>query len=265
MTALVWDAPGQREYQVGVDRGVLYLHDGPAVVWNGLTGMDETTESDYSSYYIDGIKVLENLSPGEFSGKLKAWTYPDELDQLVGIVDVAPGLRFHEQPARSFDLSYRTRIGTDTDQDSGYTIHLLYNVIANPDTYSFRTLTSSSVSPTEFSWTITGTPPLVGGYRPTVHVSIDSASTVPSALQVIEGILYGTSENAPRIPTIAELKSLFDALGSLIITDNGDGTWTAIDLANDYITMDSPTEFTITGADATFLDASTYTISTTEP
>lgn len=265
MTALVWDAPGQRAYQAGIDRGVLYLHDGRAVVWNGLTGMDESTDSEYSAYWVDGIKFLENLSPGEFSGKLRAWTYPDELDQLLGIVDVAPGLRFHEQPSRSFNLSYRTKQGTDLEQDNAYRIHLLYNVIANPDSYTFKTYTSSSLEPSEFSWTITGTPPVIGGYRPTVHVSIDSSDTSPGALQAIEDILYGTSSNAPRLPSIAELKSIFESLGSLIITDNGDGTWTAIDLAGDYITMDSPTSFTIENADADYLDATTYEISTTNP
>lgn len=265
MTALVWDAPSQRSYQAGIDRGVLYLQTGLAVSWNGLTGMDEATESEYRAYYIDGIKFLENLSPGEFSGKLKAWTYPDELDQLVGIVSAAFGLSLHEQPSQSFNLSYRTKSGTDTDPDSGYKIHLLYNVIANPDTYSFKTYTSDSLTPTEFSWTITGTPPIIGGYRPTVHVTIDSLDTDSGALQAIEDILYGTPSSAPRIPSIVELKSIFEAIGILIIIDNGDGTWTAIDLANDYITMDSSTSFTITGADADFLDATTYEISTTNP
>lgn len=265
MTALVWDAPGQRSYQAGIDRGVLYLHSGLAVPWNGLTGMEETTDSDYRAYYVDGIKFLEILSPGEFSGKLKAWTYPDELDQLLGIATVALGLSFHEQPPRSFNLSYRTKSGNDTDPDSGYTIHLLYNVIAKPDTYSFKTYTSNSLTPTEFSWTITGTPPIIGGYRPTVHVTIDSLDTAPNAFQAIEDILYGTPSNAPRLPSIAELKSIFEALGVLIITDNGDGTWTAIDLSGDYITMDSPTSFTIANADADFLDATTYEISTTTP
>lgn len=265
MTALVWDAPGERSYQAGIDRGVLYLHDGNAVPWNGLTAMEETTESEYQAFYLDGVKFLENLSPGEFSGKLRAWTYPDELDQLLGIVDVAPGLRFHEQPPRSFNLSYRTKLSNDLDPDSGYQIHLLYNVIANPDAYSYTTMTAAAVKPIEFGWTITGTPPVIGGYRPTVHVTIDSLDTAPSALQVIEDILYGTSSNAPRIPSIVELKSIFESLGSLIITDNGDGTWTAVDLAGDYITMDSPTSFTIENADADYLDATTYEISTTNP
>lgn len=264
MAELVWDGVGERTYQSGVDRGVLYPHDASAVVWNGLTSVEEDTETELSSYYIDGVKFLENLAPGEFSGKLSAFTYPDELDRLLGVVEVASGLSFHEQPPQSFDLSYRTRIGNDADADAGYRIHILYNILAQPDSREFNSLSDKS-DPTEFSWSLTGTPPLIGGYRPTVHVSIDSTKTDPDVLQAIEDILYGSDVAQPRMPSVSELKELFDALGALIITDNGDGTWTAIDLADDYITMDSATEFTITGADADFLDVSTYEITTTNP
>ncbi len=58
---------------------------------------------------------------------------------------------------------------------------------------------------------------------------------------------------------------MFNTIGVLTIIDNGDGTWTAIDISNEYITMDTPTKFTIAGADADFVDATTYTISTTNP
>lgn len=264
MAELVWDATGVRRYETGVDRGVLYPHDGPAVVWNGLTSMEEETDTELTSYYLDGVKFLQNLAPGEFSGKLSAFTYPDELDRLLGIVEVAPGLSFHEQPPKSFDLSYRTRIGNDVDAEAGYRIHILYNILAEPDSADFNSF-SDKAEAVEFSWSLTGTPPLIGGYRPTVLVTIDSTKTNPDVLSAIEDIIYGSDEAQPRMPSVSELKELFNALGALIITDNGDGTWTATDLANDYITMDSATEFTITGADADFLDATTYEITTTNP
>jgi len=53
--------------------------------------------------------------------------------------------------------------------------------------------------------------------------------------------------------------------GNLVIVDNGDGTWTAIDSADQYITMDSPTQFTISNVDATYSDPDTYEVSTTTP
>lgn len=264
MAELVWDNVGQRRYQYGIDRGVLYLQSGVAIAWNGLTGMDEETDSELSSFYLDGVKFLENLSPGEFSGKLKAFTYPDAFDPLVGTVDVAPGLEFHEQPPQSFNLSYRTRIGDDTDSDAGYKIHLLYNILAKPESGEFKTV-SDDPDLAEFSWSLSGTPPLIGGLRPTVHITIDSLKANAEVLAEIEKVLYGTADSPARLPSIVELKTLFNALGALIVLDNGDGTWTAIDLSNDYITMDSATEFTITGANATFLDASTYELSSTNP
>ena len=46
--------------------------------------------SELKSFYLDGVKYLENLTPGDFLGKLKAFTYPDEFDSVNGIAHVAP-------------------------------------------------------------------------------------------------------------------------------------------------------------------------------
>jgi hypothetical protein len=264
MAELTWDQAGERVFQTGINRGVLYLRDGRVVVWNGLTSMDDGIDTELTSYYLDGVKYLENLAPGDFQGKLKAWTYPDELDEVMGIAEAAPGLQYYEQPPQSFSLSYQTRVGTDLDADAGYKIHVLYNLLAVPDEASFETQ-GEEVKPVEFGWSLTGTPPVITGFRPTVHIVIDSTKAPADVLEVIENILYGTPDSNPRIPTITEIRQLFDTIGVLIIVDNGDGTWAAIDASDEYITMDSPTEFTITGADANFLDATTYTISTTTP
>ena len=227
--------------------------------------MEETTGSELKSFYLDGIKYLENLSPGDFSGKLRAWTYPEEFDQLQGVQEVASGLLYYEQPPQSFNMSFQTRLSNDMDPELGYKIHILYNVLANPDIHTFDTYKKESLPPTEFSWTLTGTPPMIGGYRPTVHVAIDSLDTPDYILEQIENILYGTATQDPRLPPIDELKGLFGALGALIIVDNGDGTWNAIDVSDDYITMTSSTSFRIDNADATYLDVTTYQISTTNP
>lgn len=268
MTVLVWDKVGEKRYEAGISHGVLYLRDGRVAVWNGLTRMDEDSESELTSYYLDGVKHLENLSPGDFSGKLKAWTYPDELDSVTGVAEVSPGLEYYEQPPKSFNLSYQTRISNDLDPDAGYKIHLLYNLLAKPDSFEFETLSEKAEAPTEFSWSLSGTPPiptLTPGFRPTVHVVVDSMRTDPETLEAIENIIYGTATTDPRFPTIDELRALFDVYGILVIIDNGDGTWTAIDQAGDYIVMNSATQFTINNADATYLNATTYTVSTTYP
>lgn len=264
MTTLVWDKTGERSYQIGLDRGVLYLKDGRAVVWNGLTSVDESSSVEVKPFYLDGVKYLETVIPGDWEGKLKAFTYPDEFDEVMGIVEPASGLSLHDQPSKSFNLSYRTGVGNDLSQNQSYKIHLLYNLVANPDTHAFNTL-SEKAEPVEFSWALSGTPQKAANYKPTVHISIDSEDTPANLLQTLERILYGTNESQPYFPSIDEIVALFGYFGALIIVDNGDGTWTAIDESNTYITMLNDTTFQIDNANVTYLDVTTYEISTTNP
>lgn len=267
MTAIVWDAAGSKFYQTGIDRGVLYLQGGNGVPWNGITAVEDDTAQTLKSFWLDGVKYLDNLLPGDFSGKLKAFTYPDEFEQVSGIVSPSDGLLFYDQPSKSFNLSYRTMVGNDLDGiDHGYKIHLLYNLVANPDNSTYPTLTGTTATPIEFSWVLSGTPPAnpsSKGYRPTVHISIDSEDTSQEVLQAIEDILWGTADTSPHFPSISEILDLFQSLGALIIVDNGDGTWQAIDNGDNYITMVSPTQFKIDNADVVILNATTYQISST--
>lgn len=264
MTALVWDKAGERIYQTGVDRGVLYLKDGTAVVWNGITGVDEGNNSDLKSYYLDGVKFLESVTPGDFVGKLTAFTYPDEFDQVNGIASSGNGLNYYEQPPKSFNLTYRTLIGNDVTEDFGYKIHLFYNLLSVPDSMAFSSK-KNPAAPSEFTWSLTGTPPIISGHRPTVHISIDSRDTDPPILAAIENILYGNDDVAARFPTIDELEAIFGTYGFLIIIDNGNGTWLAVDTGDQYISMLDDTTFQIDHANAVYLDSDTYEIWDTDP
>lgn len=264
MVALAWDKIGERTYQGGVDRGVLYLNDGSVAPWNGLIAVEESPNSELKSFYLDGVKYLDNLTPGDFQGKLRAFTYPDIFDLVNGVAAFAPGLLLHDQPAKTFSLSYRTKIGNDLDgTDHGYKIHILYNITANPDSQSFETANESGLSPSEFSWNLSGVPEKLFGYKPTVHISIDSTKTSPEILEIIEEILYGTDTINPSLLSIEGVAEFFGYLGALIIIDHGDGSWSAIDESDTYITMLDSTTFKIENADATFINATTYTISST--
>jgi hypothetical protein len=268
MTALTWDDVGERIYQTGIDRGVLYIQDNPGVPWNGLTSVDDSPATEVKAYYLDGAKYLQNISPGDFVGKLKAYTYPEEFESVNGVSEPAPGIHFHEQVPKSFSLTYRTKIGNDVDgADHGYKIHILYNVVADPDSVVYQTATDSGAQPIEFGWSLTGTPVHFPGMRPLVHLSFDSTEVESELFETLEGILYGTDDDEPRLPTIIEVALLFGYLGALVIVDNGDGTWTATDLGSvdipAYITMIDETTFEIDDADVTYLDAETYLISDT--
>jgi hypothetical protein len=266
MAVLTWDEVGERFYEGGVDHGVLYLHDGTVAAWNGLINVEESTASELKSYHLDGVKYLEVLTPGDFSGKLSAFTYPDELNSVIGIINIgtSPGFAFYDQPGESFNLSYRTKIGNDLEgPDYGYKIHILYNVIANPEGSSFKSFSDDAVDPVEFNWTLSGTPSKFANFRPTVHISIDSRETPPDILRILEAVLYGTETSNASLPSIQDVAEFFGYLGALLIVDLGGGYWSAIDEADTYITMIDDTTFQIDNADITYLDPDTYKISST--
>ncbi len=66
LSSLSWDDPDNRYFQHGIDRGVLYPSVGAGVVWNGITGFDEASDSSTSIYYIDGRIYLADVDPGDF-------------------------------------------------------------------------------------------------------------------------------------------------------------------------------------------------------
>lgn len=253
MAALEWDQVGERFYQSGIDRGVLSIGSGIVVPWNGLTGLEEGTNSDLSSFYLDGVKFLEHVTPGDFIGKLSAFTYPNEFDRALGQAEIADGLAVYEQPPVTFNLSYRTRLSNDLNEDYGYKIHLLYNLSAIPDSYKHETLTESA-DLGEFSWSLTGIPATVHQKRSTVRVTIDSTRTDPSVLQDLEDALYGTETTDPHFPSILEVRNIYGELGGLVIVENSDGSWVAIDPSDDFISMIDSTTFMIEHANAFFLD-----------
>lgn len=210
MTSLVWDVIGERFYQSGLDRGVLYLRDGTAVPWNGLTGVEETTSGELQFYYLEGVKYLQNLTPGDFQAKLKAFTYPEEFESVSGIAIISPGLAAYEQPSKSFNLTYRTLIGNDLDgTDYGYKIHILYNVLAVPDEFAYDTADEAGFQPIEFSWTLSATPEKLPGYRPTAHLVVDSNKTPPKVLRKLELKLYGSRWENPVVPPISDIVELY--------------------------------------------------------
>src|SRR4051794_12794130 len=191
MTALAWYQVGERRYETGIDRGVLYLPTGAAIPWNGLVSVSETRTRELKSYYLDGIKYLDQQIPSAYSAKLSAYTYPDELEEILGNTSYVPGVVLHDQKPRLFDLSYRTLEGNDTDGiDAGYKIHIVWNVMAVPSDVTFDTV-GKDAAPELFEWSLTTAPQQMFGVRPTSHMSIHSRHIDPDLLIEFETILYG--------------------------------------------------------------------------
>jgi hypothetical protein len=205
-----WNEPGERSYEAGLDRGVLYPPGNVGVAWNGLVSIGEDpVGGDVESFYFDGVKYLDVIQGEDFQISLEALSAPPEFGPCDGVVAVAAGLYATQQPRRQFGLSYRTLIGSDTDRPGkDYKIHLLYNALAAPSSKTHKTLSNEiSVEPQE--WTISSVPVASATHKPTAHLILDTRGLTAVQIHYIEGILYGR-ETGLEDPEVVDPDPILD-------------------------------------------------------
>lgn len=216
MATLTWDVQGERYYETGVSKGVLYpFKEGKyskGVAWNGLTAVNESPSgAEPTPLYADNIKYLNLLSNEEFAATVEAYTYPDEFAECDGSAELAVGVSVGQQKRIPFGLSYVTKLGNDTDgQDHGYKIHLIYGALAKPTQKNYATINDTPEAIT-FSWELSTTPVAVPNMKPTACITIDSTKVTPENLKKIEDKLYGRDTEEATLPTPAELAALIAA------------------------------------------------------
>lgn len=214
MSKLVWDKVGERYYETGVDRGVLFpmgkggKYDA-GVAWSGLTAINENPSGgEANPFYVDNIKYLNIMGTEDFGFGIEAYTYPDEWEACDGSAEIAPGVTAGQQTRKVFGLSYRTLIGNDTEgTDHGYKIHLVYGAQASPSQRN-RNSVNESPEPTAMSWDATTTPVDIPGFKPAAHLTISSTKTSPEKMAALEAILYGSESAEPHLPMPDELVEL---------------------------------------------------------
>lgn len=195
-----WDLTGERLFETGVDRGVLYVLDastgtyGNGVPWNGLTGVTETPDgAEPTDLWADNIKYATLRSAETFGMTIEAYTYPEEFGECDGSASPVQGVYIGQQSRKPFGFCYRTKVGSDTDTEANnYKIHVAYNCTASPSERSYETINDSPDAIT-FSWEVTTTPVNVTGYKPTSLITIDAWKLDSSKLTALENALYGGS------------------------------------------------------------------------
>lgn len=214
MTQLVWDVAGAKNYESGVDRGVLYIPDGTGAysagyAWNGLTGVNETPSgATPTAKYADNTKYLNLLSIEEFAGEISAYTYPDQFAQCDGSAAPAVGVSIGQQPRHNFGLSYRTKLGNDVaGLDNGYKLHLVYGALAEPAQKQYASV-NATPDAIEFKWKFSTTPVAVTGLKNSAILVVDSTKVTAAALAILENFLYGAA-GAARLPLPDEVVSIF--------------------------------------------------------
>lgn len=209
MSKLVWDALGERYYETGVSKGVLYVTDdagayGDGVSWSGLTNVTQTPSgAEATALYADNIKYLNLMSEEDFSAKIEAYYYPDEFEECDGSKELVPGVSAGQQPRKSFGFSYQTIIGNDTKRNAyGYKIHLIYGCTAKPSERSNATVNESPEAVT-LSWELSTVAAEIAmdGFKPSAKITIDSTKVAPAKLKELEDLLYGTAGAEASLPT----------------------------------------------------------------
>ena len=224
MSKLKWDQVGERLYETGVSKGVLYPALNGAyptgVAWNGLTAVNESPSgAEATPLYADNIKYLNLMSNEEFGATIEAYMYPDEFAACNGESELASGISIGQQKRGLFGLAYQTKIGSDTDNELGYKIHLIYGALAAPSEKAYATVNDSPEAIT-FSWEISTTPVEVTGFKPTASLVIDSTKVDATALAKLEEVLYGGTSSDARLPLPDEILEIIEGktLSSLTIT-----------------------------------------------
>lgn len=246
---LAWDAPTQRYFHHGVDRGVIYISGENPVVWNGLISVDEQGGGGSEILYRDGRIILADIDASDFEASVTAFFFPDEFSKCLGMPEAAENLYIDNQKPKRFGMSYRSLIGSGVTGDMfGYQIHLVYNCLASMGRRQRKTL-SDNPEPMTFDFGIVCTPIKLAGFRPTAHYILDTRGMNLGQREDLEGILYGEGAVVGRLPTSTELFELMNFGVIMKVDDNDDGTVKIIG-ATQYITENPDGTATITNLNA---------------
>lgn len=213
MSRLIWDAIGEKFYEMGTKMGVLYpmKEDGSyenGVAWNGLTAVTESPSgAEETKLYADDIKYASLRSAEEYDYTIEAYTYPEEWEPCDGSAQVATGVTIGQQKRKGFGFSWVTTVGNDVSDEVGKKIHIAWNSTASPSEKSYASINDSPDAIT-FSWECSTSPVNVSGFRPTSHMEIDCSKLKADTVKAIEDKLWGTENAEATLPTPEEIITL---------------------------------------------------------
>lgn len=216
MPRLSWDNDNERSYEYGISHGVLYLkkdnpNDGttteymPGVAWNGLTSVDiEPDGFDMTTLGNDGF-IYDNLyTPEYLSGTIESYGYPQVFTACIGRNNPTNGVYVGQQKHKKFGLCYRSEV------NGGYIIHAIYNCTVHPSEETRETI-GDSTDAMEYSWKFDTIPVEHDDFIPFSEITFDSRQLPADKLQLLEDMLYGSSENYPTLLNPDALLRLVDS------------------------------------------------------
>lgn len=171
MARLIWDAVGEKFYEMGTKMGVLYPMTAEGTyekgsAWNGLTAVTESPSgAEETKLYADDIKYASLRSAEDYGYTIEAYTYPAEWEACDGSAQVAPGVTIGQQKRKAFGFSWVTTKGNDITDEAGQKIHVAWNSTASPSEKSYSS-TNDNPDAIIFSWECSASPVNVKGSSP---------------------------------------------------------------------------------------------------
>lgn len=216
MVALKWDQAGERLYETGTAKGVLFVQNasgayGKGVAWNGLVSVKKANDgAEETPLYADNMKYLSLMSAENLKGSIDAFTYPDEFEACDGSAAVHPGVHVGQQNRVPFGLVWSTIVGNDTEGNAyGEKMHFVYNAKVSPSERAYETI-NEDPSALTFSWEYTTTPVDLSaiGLDASAGIVVSSKEVGAEKFKALQDLVYGTETLEPKLPTIQEIIAL---------------------------------------------------------
>lgn len=219
MNKLEWDKTGERLYETGIDKGVLFLLNygrySKGEAWSGLINVTEKPSgAEPNAFYANNHKYLNLVSVEDLALGVEAYTYPDDFRNCLGVKQLAKGVYAGQQKRQHFGFVYRTLIGNDIeDTDFGYEIKIVFDCCASPSENAHNTI-NETPEPGTMSWELSTTTQSYQGCKPTAMLTLSSKDFAKAGLwnvlKSIEDILFGTATTDSRLPKIPEILDMFE-------------------------------------------------------
>lgn len=201
MAILTWDQAGQRTYETGTNKGVLFTQkaDGTynaGVAWNGLVSVKKSNDgAEETPLFANNMKYLSLFSAENLKGSIEAFTYPVEFEACDGSKAINPGIYVGQQTRVPFALAWSTIVGNDTLGNTyGEKIHVVWNAKVSPAERAYETVNADPTALT-FSWEFTTTPIDMSdkGLEPTAGITFVKKELSVNGWKALQDKIYGTA------------------------------------------------------------------------
>lgn len=203
---LDWSSESKRQYEVGVDRGVVF-YGGTGYSWPGLVSVEVIPISgDSEVRYIDGIPYRKSSPMDNYEGTIEAFTYPSEINAALG-QEMKLGLKVYGRRKAPISLCYRVLEGDGYGHETHYSIRFLWNVIASYQGKTNETITDST-EPASSTWSFSAIGEYVYEFGNVAYASLSTRDVSPAAMENVEKKIYGWNGSAPTPLSFADILQL---------------------------------------------------------